>query len=325
MSNQIIGHKKVIDFLNKSVQGDKTSHAYLFEGPERIGKKLVALEFAEALQNQGETFSNTCLARATPPGSPLVGGGIREAVSLSSGESKINPDLIVLDSEKGESIVVAQIRELQSRLSLFPYSKKRKVAIINRAEAMTEEAANSLLKTLEEPSLTTAIILITSLAGNILPTIKSRCQQVKFLIPSEEELKVFLKDRREDDERIKQLISLSCQRPGIMMKLLDSREFFERRKKDFEKFSRAAGGEIIEKMNYAEEISGKDPGEIENILDLWLVVLRNSFLNCYKNKQSKILKQKIIKAIKAVREGKSLILNKKANPKLVLENILINC
>jgi len=60
-------------------------------------------------------------------------------------------------------------------------------------------------------------------------------------------------------------------------------------------------------------------------LDLWLVVLRNSFLNCYKNKQSKILKQKIIKAIKAVREGKSLILNKKANPKLVLENILINC
>ena len=306
MSRQIIGHKKNIDFLNKSVQRNKISHAYLFEGPERIGKKLVALEFAGAIQDYEEITLNP---------------------SLPKGEiSGANPDLLIINSEKGESINIAQIRELQSRLSLFPYSKKYKVAIIDNAETMTNEAANSLLKTLEEPSATTVIILVASSADKILPTIKSRCQTVKFLIPSREELENFLKSRQKSDQEIEQLINFSRRKTGIIIELLNNRELFEQQKKDFEKFSKVINSEIAEKMSYAEEISKEDFSRIENVLNLWTVILRNSFLDCYSgNGGSKNLKQKIARVIKEIQKGKSLILKKKANAKLVLENLLINC
>ena len=303
MSNQIIGHKKNIDFLNKSIQRNKISHAYLFEGPERIGKKMVALEFARAVQEKGETSLSP----------PLVRGG-----------SETNPDLLIVNSEKGESVSIGQIRELQSQLGLFPHSKKYKVAIIDGAEAMTREAANSLLKTLEEPSATTIIILIVSSGENILPTIRSRCQTMKFLIPSTKELKDFLKGYNKSEEEEEQLINFSCRRPGAIINLLNDQELFEQQKNDFEKFSKIINSGIFEKMGYAEEISKEEFGRIESVLNLWTVFLRNSFLNCYdEDGGNKNLKQKITGIIKEIQKGKGLILKKKANAKLVLENILV--
>ena len=317
MSNQIIGHKKVINFLNRSIQKNKISHAYLFEGPERIGKKMAALEFVKAVQDYKKTTPDPSLPRR----------GIGEIPPLLKGEiNKANPDLLVISPEKGESINIAQIRELQSRLSLSPHSKKYKIAIIDNAEAMTREAANSLLKTLEEPSATTIIILVVSSGENILPTIRSRCQTIKFLIPSTEELRSFLKSYQKSDQEIEQLISFSCQKPGVIINLLNDQRLFERQKNDFEKFSKIINSGIFEKMNYAEEISKEELERIESVLNLWTVFLRNSFLNCYsEDGGGKNLKHKITGFIKEIQKGKSLILKKKANAKLVLENLLINC
>ncbi len=317
MENQIIGHKKIIDFLNRGIRKNKISHAYLFEGSERIGKKLVALEFARAIQDKGETTPNLSSLRK----------GINKTIPFSKKEiNEANPDLLIVNSEKGESISIGRIRELQSQLSLFPYSKKYKVAIIDGAEAMTREAANSLLKTLEEPSVTTVIILIVSSGENILPTIRSRCQTIKFLVPSVKELEDFLKERQKSDRETKQLIDFSCQRPGMIMDLLNNQELFEQQKRDFEKFSKMINSGIFEKMNYAEEISREEFGRMESVLDLWTVFLRNSFLNCYgEGGGNKNLKQKITGIIKEIQKGKKLILKKKANARMVLENLLINC
>jgi len=306
MENQIIGHKKVIDFLNKSIQKNKISHAYLFEGPEQIGKKLVAMEFALAVQNREKVISSLSSARERT--------------------SEMNPDLLVINPEKGESVSIAQIRELQNQLSLFPHSKKYKVAIIDNAEVMTVEAANSLLKTLENPSATTIIILVVSSSEGVLPTIRSRCQTIKFPIPSARELKYFLKDCRKSDREIEELINFSRQRPGVIMELLNNKEFFEQQKKDSEKFSKIINSGITEKINYAEEISKEEFGRIENILNLWMVILRSSFLDCYKESSgNKNLKRRISGIIKEIQRSKSLILKKKANARLVLENLLINC
>ena len=304
MSNQIIGHKKVIDFLNRSIQKNKISHAYLFEGPERIGKKMAALEFVKAVQDY----------KKTTPDPSLLRRGL-----------EANPDLLVISPEKGESINIAQIRELQSQLSLSPHSKKYKIAIIDNAEAMTREAANSLLKTLEEPSATTIIILVVSSGENILPTIRSRCQTIKFLIPSAKELKDFLKGYNKSDKEAEQLINFSCRRPGVIIDLLNNQELFEQQKNDFERFSKIINSGIFEKMGYAEEISKEELGRIESVLNLWTVFLRNSFLNCYgEDGGSKNLKHKITGFIKEIQKGKSLILKKKANARLVLENLLLD-
>ena len=177
-----------------------------------------------------------------------------------------------------------------------------------------------------EPSATTIIILIASSGENILPTIKSRCQTIKFLIPARKEVKDFLKDCNKSGEEIERLIDFSCQKPGAIIKLLNNQELFDRQKNDFEKFSQTVNSGIFEKMNYAEEISKEDFGRVEDILNLWIVILRNSFLNCYKeNGGNKNLKRRISGIIKEIQRGKNLILKKKANQKLVLENILINC
>ena len=304
MENQIIGHKKVIDFLNKSIQKNKISHAYLFEGPERVGKKLVATKFALAVQSR---------ERITP-----------DFFSVRDRTSEMNPDLLTISPEKGESVSITQIRELQNQLGLFPHSKKYKVAIIDNAEAMTVEAANSLLKTLENPSATTIIILVVSSGENILPTIRSRCQTIKFPIPSAKELKYFLKDFRKSDQEMEELIIFSRQRPGIIMELLNNREFFEQQKKDSEKFFEIINSGIVEKIDYAEEISKEEFGKIENILNLWMVILRGSFLDCYKeSSENKNLKRKISVIIKEIQRGKSSIIKKRANARLVLENLLL--
>ncbi len=304
MEKQIIGHKKSINFLNKSIEKNRISHAYLFEGPEQIGKKLVALKFAQAVQDEN-IISGKYSSRDIDP----------EEIN------KTNHDLIILSPEKGESITIAQIREFQGRLNLFPYSKKYKVAIIDNAEAMTVEAANSLLKTLEEPSLTTIIILITSSAEDILPTIKSRCQLVKFSASSKEELKDFLKNCRKSDEEIEQLINFSCHKAGIIMELLNDQDLFEQRKSDFKKFFQIINSGANEKMNYAEEISKESLERIKNILDLWIIVLRNNLLNCCEKGEP--FSQKIVAVIKEIQKGQNLILKKKANTKLVLENLLL--
>ena len=156
--NTIIGNEQIVDMLERSYRLGKLSHAYLFDGPEHIGKKTLALAFCKLILQNGST---------------------RE---YGANNIEENPDLVILrPDEDKKQIIIEQIRDLQKKLSLFPYSAKYKVAIIEQADMMSKSAANSILKTLEEPSSTTILMLLTSNSVNLLDTIKSRCQTLKFL------------------------------------------------------------------------------------------------------------------------------------------------
>lgn len=136
--------RQVINYLKKSIEKSRISHAYLFEGPERSEKKEVALWFAKSL-------------------------GCR------------NPDITqitVLEDKK--EIIIEQIRELRRYLGLSPHSSPYKVAIVYDAEKMNSEAANAFLKTLEEPKGNAVLILITSTLSALPDTIISRCEEIKF-------------------------------------------------------------------------------------------------------------------------------------------------
>lgn len=142
------GQEHILNYLKKSIEKDRVGHAYLFTGPVHSEKKETALWLAKRLGCQ-------------------------------------NPDITQITVlEDKQEISIEQIRELKRYLSLSPHSSPCKAAIIENAEKMTSEAANALLKTLEEPKGNTVLILITNVPSALLDTIISRCEEIRFRAPS---------------------------------------------------------------------------------------------------------------------------------------------
>jgi len=182
----ITAYQKQWQFLKKSAELEKVSHAYLFLGPEHLGKKTVAIEFIKLLNCQDKMFSNR---------------PCQICRSCKDIEAQTHPDFFIISPETDE-IQISQIRELRKALVLHSFSARYKSVIIDQAEKMNREAASALLKTLEEPRGRTIFILICRSAEMLLPTIFSRCQLIKFY-PKEPQ-KFF-----DQDKRIKEIISLN--------------------------------------------------------------------------------------------------------------------
>lgn len=160
---EIAGHKQVVRIITNAISQDRVAHAYLFIGPEGVGKETVALSFARALLCSRPAGGDAC-------------GVCRTCRQMQSGN---HPDFYSA-GPGGASIKIEQIREIQRRVPYRSYQGGRKLFIIRQAESMTAEAANCLLKTLEEPPEGTVFILITARPQLLPPTIISRCQQVFF-------------------------------------------------------------------------------------------------------------------------------------------------
>jgi len=159
----IVGNTKIKQELKNVANSNAVSHSYLFVGEEGIGKKQIAREFAKMI---------LCLSQEKE--------NCNQCDSCIKFISNNNPDFIEI-SEDGNSIKIAQIRELQEKIYQKPIVSSKKVVIIDNSEKMTEEAQNSLLKTLEEPPEYIVIILITSNENKLLNTIKSRCLKLSFV------------------------------------------------------------------------------------------------------------------------------------------------
>ena len=173
--DNIKGNKQVRKELKKIVQNGDVLHSYMFIGPEGIGKKEIAKEFAKMILCQ--TKKDNCSCK-----------------SCISFENDNNPDFSLI-REDGNYIKIGQIRQLIEKVYEKPIESDKKVYIIDNADKMNPEAQNALLKTLEEPPEYIVIILITSNADNLLNTVKSRCIKVTFDKISNEDIKSVLNER----------------------------------------------------------------------------------------------------------------------------------
>lgn len=169
----IIGHEKVKTKLEKVIQSNSVSHAYLFSGKEGIGKKTLAIEFAKSIMCNQSTKFDYC-------------GNCESCLTFESGN-----DFKIISPTKNV-IKVDEIREFCSELFLKPTKTMHKVFIIDDAECMNEQAQNALLKVLEEPPLYATIILVTSNKEKLLNTIKSRVVDVQFDFLSDDEIRKIL-------------------------------------------------------------------------------------------------------------------------------------
>ena len=161
--NDIIGQNEIVDKLEHSFTSGRIGHAYIFSGPDGIGKKTVAGIFAALLLCDNPLHVCAC--------------GKCQACILQSNGS--NPDFHRIRAE-GTSIGVEEIRNIQSDVTIRPMYSKRKVYIVEDADRMTIQAQNSLLKTLEEPPAYVVIILTASNYDALLETVRSRSQRLKF-------------------------------------------------------------------------------------------------------------------------------------------------
>lgn len=158
--DQVIGHNRQKDILHRALANGRLAHAYLFCGPEGIGKRLMAMALARAI---------VCLEQR----------GCGHCQACRKIDHQNHPDLHLLEPD-GSSIKIEQIRSFQRELNLKPLEASRKICIIEQADLMTIGAANALLKTLEEPRGDTLLILLTAQPNRLLETIRSRCQPLPF-------------------------------------------------------------------------------------------------------------------------------------------------
>ena len=160
--DQIRGHQKILKLLTQVVHTKRLAHAYIFSGLDGIGKRLTALALAKNLlcSSGGGKSCGICSA----------------CIQVDRGS---HPDLMMIEPEKGV-ITIDSIRNLKRALSRKSFSGGYKVCLIDDADKMNLQAENALLKTLEEPTPDTVIILITGKPYRLLPTVLSRCQHLKF-------------------------------------------------------------------------------------------------------------------------------------------------
>jgi DNA polymerase-3 subunit delta' len=287
-----IGHKKIREHLDRSVEKDKISHAYLFCGPAHLGKFTLALDFAEKITN---------------------------------GESeKINPDIKIVRPEieekkgkiKKKSIKVEKVREIEHELSLSATGGNYRVVIIDEAEQLTTSSQNALLKTLEEPPEKTVMILIAENANKIISTIKSRCVIKKFGLVDDSVMDNLLSGK-ENSQEIK---FWSLNRPGLAINFGKEKEELEKRKKAQSNLAKMISANLSEKFSICEELSKNVPEMVEEF-NFWIAILRQNILG--NDKFFQLNPQKALNIICKIEKSLQVIRETNSNPRLVAENLAL--
>ena len=204
--NNIVGNEKIKTFLNKAISENHILHSYLFSGIEGIGKTLFAREFARKLLCLEKEENENCL-------------------SCQKYHNHNHPDFYEIEPENN-SIKIEQIRQMQEKILEKPITSTKKVYLIIDSDAMTKEAQNCLLKTLEEPPEYATIILTTANESKLLNTIKSRCIKVSFEPIEETKIEEYLKEQMQI-ELAEKLISKSEGSISKAIKLQEEKEIYE--------------------------------------------------------------------------------------------------
>ncbi|MHB8763977.1 MAG: DNA polymerase III subunit delta', partial [Deferrisomatales bacterium] len=200
--DEVVGHERPIRVLSRALASGRVPHAYLFWGPDGVGKELVARRTAQVLL----CADPGALARARACGRCAPCGRV---------EAGSHPDLHV-PVAKGASLSVAEVRTLQETLAYQAFERGRKVVILRQAFRMTREAGNALLKTLEEPPAGTHIVLLAHHRNQLLPTLVSRCQSLRFDPLPQGEVRRLLEARGLDPAAAEALAQVSGGCPGAV-------------------------------------------------------------------------------------------------------------
>ncbi len=269
MDWQIFGHDWATNLLQSHAAGGKLRHAYLFVGPEGVGRETLALRFAQALN---------C---TQPPAPGAFCGACRDCRQIQAHQY---PDLSILQPEEGHKDVrIDQVRELQHTLALAPYAAAYRIALLPDFQQVTEQAENALLKTLEEPAEKVLLLLTVDALESLLPTIVSRCEVIRLRPAPLRETQAYLEKVRDVPEVDAKLIAhLSGGRIGAAIQMVDDPTSLSRRNEEFETFFNLLPDAMYERFDLANKLTKTYKDARQNALGavaVWLSFWRDVFVH----------------------------------------------
>ena len=320
LGSGVLGHKRQLESIDRALSSGKVPHAYLFSGIGGIGKRLVAMKLAQALQ---------CLSGKDRPCGVCKG-------CVKAGEGS-HPDVIIIEPE-GNFIKIEQVRELQKRLSYRPFEGKATVCIIEGADKFNLSSGNALLKTLEEPPSGAYLILLAENTRHVIRTIISRCQRLKFsLLSSDDISEILLKEKGISRDDALSVAFVAEGSPGKAIKFLDNFPL-----EDKEKFLNAlvSFNGIDEVFSLAEELTGKENVErLTHMLEILKLFLRdivllklgigddrlaNIFNKKAAEKESQMYSLVALFDMAEMVSGTEAAILMNVNKRLAIENLLLN-
>jgi len=263
---QLAGHSRATTLLQQSLRNGQLSHAYLFVGPPHVGKFTLAIKLAQAVNCDSE--SRPC----------------QECTSCRRIAASKHSDIHVVDliSVEKKEIGIRQVAEMQTAAHLPPFEGKYKVFIFDRAEMLSHEAANSLLKTLEEPPPNILIILLTAKESALLPTIASRCQRVELRpLPLGTVRDVLVKDYQITQDKADLLSRLSGGCLGWALLALGDESLLSDREQRLADFTRLCAASTRDRLAYAADLASlfsKGRDKVTDALSAWLQWWRDLLL-----------------------------------------------
>lgn len=298
ISWSIVGHEKQKQWIEQALKGDRLSHAYLLNGPERIGKTSFALDFARALMCMGKS------ARQIPCGKC-------QSCLLKTAN---HPDLFLID--QNTPIPIEQIRSIQAKFALRSYTGGFKVAIASRAENFTRDAANAFLKFLEEPHDRTLFFLCSARLSAIPATIISRVQIIRFSYATAGDYRKFLKDNPKSSKLLEKFSTIASLRLGLannLAQMPEQAQVWEAAKNSLDKFVQFSDTEgFLENWSLAE----LERDQLKELLDRWIMIISSDYLITATSQE------KIIKILDAIIDAQNM-LAQNLNGRLVLDNLFI--
>ncbi len=265
----MLGHEWAVDMLHQHAARGDVRHAYLFCGPPGLGRRTLALRLAQALNCE------------KPIAAGIPCGTCRDCKQI---EAMRHPDLNVieptdkdLNPDPNGEIRVQQIRNLQKAIVLKPYQSKYRVAVFTRFEKANINAANALLKTLEEAPAHAILLLTADTPEQLLPTIVSRCEILRLRPLPVGAVESDLIERGLDEERARLLAHISGGRPGYARRLMDDATVLEKREERLNDLQALLPAPRVEKFAYAEKLA-KDKESMRQAILVWLSYWRDVLL-----------------------------------------------
>lgn len=288
----IVGNEKNKNLLKEIISSRNISHSYMFLGKSGIGKFLFAKEFAKGILCKN------------------LNGPCNECKSCIEFDTSNNPDLFIIDTDEN-SIKVDQIRLMINKIIEKPIISERKVYIINDADKMTTEAANCLLKTLEEPPEYITIILIGESENMFLTTVRSRCTKVYFEEISKKDLESYFKLNCKNTEIPEKILEAAQGSILKVQELLQNKDIYIIVDNIFENIENA---NIIDVLN-KKDLIFKNKEIVFNVLEY---IINIFFSKIASNSSNNI---KYINAINYVQEAIDK-LKKNNNYDMTIDNLL---
>ena len=246
----VIGHRRLVELLARSVDRDSLPPSLIFAGPSGIGKRLTALATAQALN---------C---TSPIRASHAGNGVSRTVSFDACGTcaactriarGVHADVIVVEPGDNGSIKTEQVRDVIERSAYRPFEGRRRAVIIDDADALVVPAQNALLKTLEEPPSSSVFMLVTARADAMLATVQSRCPRLRFRPLSPDDIAAALERRgqREDEAR-----AIAVSADGSLGRALEmsASDLVESRTVAHQVLADAAAGDHRRRLDGAKEL-----------------------------------------------------------------------